>query len=106
MRIRNIEKWQDEVEQVMKDTFAFVDTRAKKIETPNGFILFNPIQIKKCEKPWVAINIDYEGNVAMWDSTDWTIYRIFDTTNYPNKMSFIADMVKVIMGKDKYCTMF
>lgn len=106
MKVYNIEKWQNEIEQIMKDTFAFVDTRAEKIETPNGFTLFNPIQIEKSGEPWLAIEIDYEGGAIMWNSTDWTIYRIFDTTNYRNKITFIADMVKAIMSKDKYCTMY
>jgi hypothetical protein len=106
MKIRNIEKWQTEVEHAMFHTFMYVDVTVEKIETPNGFTIYEPIKIEKSGKPWLTLDIECDGSIVAWNSEDWTIYRIMDVNTYNDKISMLCNLVQVVMSKDKYCTMF
>ena len=97
MRINNVERWRKEIENTMKETFDFVET-AERIENEQKFfVIHSPIRIKNNEnKPFMTIEVMGNGDIVLWNESDWSVHYIMSTDHYKNRMAMLCKAVYLI----------
>lgn len=98
MRINNVEKWRKDVENAMKETFAFVETAERIRNEQKCIVIHGPIMIKDKEnKPFLIIDVEpTDGSIIIWDNKDLEIQYILDVKFYKNRISMLCRAVYCI----------
>lgn len=105
MRITNIEKFREDVNTTITETFADTRSNMEYIITAKGLRIKEPVVVLKSGKDFAVVEVLEDGSIVIWDE-NYELHTIRDSRHYKNKMIMVCDLVRNIMMMDKYCTLY